>query len=166
MKKTIIAILIVMILTSLGCSRGFSESADDSLFVEREILFDGDGDGVKSDLAVLSALGGSGGYGQHRLEVYSARGDLVFDSLKYAIDPTGISRLPAEAMVDSVYYIGAEDTDRDGCDEIVCRHYVWREIHSNHIGDAVLVFGMNGSVLEPTTAWFESCNDFSLSFDK
>ena len=141
-----------------GCSRGFLESADDALFAEREILFDSDGDGVKSDLAVLSALGGTGGYGQHRLEVYEDGKRKIFDSTEYAVDVTLIAEFPSDAIVDSIYSVEAADVDGDGCDELVCRQYAWQESrHSNHVGDVVSILKNNANKTEFVDVWLEAC---------
>lgn len=140
-----------------GCSRSFSEKADEALFVESEILFDSDGDGVKNDLAALSALGGAGGYGQHRLEVYEDGKRKIFDSTEISVDVTLIAEFPSDAIVDSIYSVEVSDVDEDGCDELVCRQYAWCESHSNHIGDVVSVLKKNGDAFNIANAWFEAC---------
>ena len=145
------------VLMGSGCSRSFSKNADEVLFVESEILFDSDGDGVKSDLAVLSALGGSGGYGQYQLDIYAEGGQKLFDSNGYAVDCTRISGLSTGAMTDSIYSVEASDMDGDGCDELVCRQYAWCESHSNHIGDVVSVLKRNGDAFNIANAWFAAC---------
>ena len=147
----------MILLASSGCSQAFSESANDILFIESKILFDSDGDGVKSDVAVLSALGGTGGYGQHRLEVYAEDRQKLFDSIDCVINHAMIPGLPTDAIIDSIYSAKASDTDGDGGDELVCRQYAWCESHSNHIGDVVSVLKKNGDAFKIVDAWFEAC---------
>ena len=157
MKKTAIAILIMTLLLSSACSQVFSGNADEVLFIESEILFDSDGDGVKSDLAVLSVLGGSGGYGQHLLDVYTDGGQKIFDSREYTVGVTKIVGIPSDTIIDSIYSVKATDVNDDDCDELVCRQYAWQESHSNHIGDVVSVLKNNDNKLELVNAWFEAC---------
>ena len=112
---------------------------------------------MKSDVAVLSALGGTGGYGQHRLEVYAEDRQKLFDSIDCVINHAMIPGLPTDVIIDSIYSAEASDTDGDGCDELVCRQYAWCESHSNHIGDVVSVLKKNGDAFKIANAWFEAC---------
>lgn len=116
------------------------------LLATKRINFDGDGDGIKDDIAELKMLGASGGYGSFKLEVFvSNENDYIkiFDDNGAINDGEALeflsSVLDCEVQVDSVYSVEAVDTDNDGCDELVCRQYVWAKTHSNHIGDLVTV---------------------------
>lgn len=126
------------------------------------VLFDSDGDGIKDDIAELKMLGASGGYGSFELEVF------ISDENNYIkiFDDNGAinvgealeflsSILDCEVQVDSVYSVEAVDTDNDGCDELICRQYVWSETHSNHIGDLVTIVRITGQTVELVERMFE-----------
>ncbi len=111
------------------------------------LFFDSDGDGGKDDIAELTCLGMSGGYGSFRLEVFvSGEGSYrkVFDSERYEMDEATYQRLAqnidGELMIDTICSVQAMDTDGDGRDELVTRQYAWSGSHSNHAGDVVTVF--------------------------
>lgn len=111
------------------------------------LFFDSDGDGVKDDIAELTCLGMSGGYGSFGLEVFvPGEGSYrkVFDSERYEMDETTYQRLAqyieGELMIDTIYSVEAIDTDGDGHHELVARQYAWSGSHSNHEGDVITVF--------------------------
>ena len=111
-----------------------------------DLLFDSDGDGVKDDVAELTCLGMSGGYGTCRLEVFvSEKSDYrkVFDSDQYILDESTYNKLSEnldkKIMLDTFYSVEAIDIDGDGCEELICRQYAWVECHAEHIGNVVSV---------------------------
>ena len=128
----------------------------------KRINFDSNGDGIKDDVAELKMLGASGGYGSFELEVFISNENnyiKIFDDNGAINDGEALeflsSVLDCEVQVDSVYSVEAVDTDNDGCDELVCRQYVWGETHSNHIGDLVTIMRITGQTLELVERIFE-----------
>ncbi len=127
------------------------------------IAFDSDGDGTKDDIAELTCLGMSGGYGSFRLEVYVSGMNgytKIFDSERYVMDELTYQRLcedvDEELMIDTFYSVEAADMNGDGRDELVCRQYAWYESHSNHIGDVVSVLEVSDIGVEIVNVRFES----------
>jgi hypothetical protein len=127
------------------------------------IAFDSDGDGTKDDIAELTCLGMSGGYGSFRLEVYvSGMNDYrkIFDSEQHDVQGSIYQHLSDEfegdVMIDTIYSVEASDVDGDGRDELVCRQYAWRESHSNHIGDVVSVLKVNEGGVKIVCVYFEA----------
>ncbi len=127
------------------------------------VIFNSDGDGVKDDVAKLTCLEMSGGYGAFRLAVFVS-GEIgyreVFDSEQYAMDELTYQRLcegiGRELLIDTIYSVESSDVDGDGCDELVCRQYAWREGHSNHIGDVVSVLKVNEDGVKTVSVYFEA----------
>lgn len=128
----------------------------------KRINFDSDGDGIKDDIAELKMLGASGGYGSFELEVF------IYDENDYIkiFDDNGAindgealeflsSVVDCEVQIDSVYSVEAANTDNDGCDELVCRQYVWAKTHSNHLGDLVTIMRITDQTLELVDRIFE-----------
>ena len=151
-KKIMLPLLIFVLLLSSCSSNTLSEAptADNSAVGEPELLgydfviFDSDGDGVKDDIAMLTCLGMSGGYGSFRLEVFISGENSyrkVFDSEQYALDEETYKKLSqnidGELMIDTFYSVEAVDVDNDGCEELICRQYAWVECHAEHVGDVV-----------------------------
>ena len=132
------------------------------LLATKRINFDSDGDGIKDDFAELKMLGASGGYGSFELEVFVSNENAyikIFDDNGAINDGEALeflsSVLDCKVQVDSVYSVEAVDTDNDGCDELVCRQYVWAKTHSNHIGDLVTIMRITGQTLELVDRIFE-----------
>ena len=106
--------------------------------------FDSNGDGAEDGIAKLTCVDIFGGYGTFRLEVFTL-GDQTysktFDSIKYTMDDEAYQKLSenidGDLRIDSVYSVEAVDSDGDGCEELLLRHYAWVETHTNHIGDVV-----------------------------
>ena len=154
-----LSLLLILVLTLSSCA---SESPKETPAVDNPaaggpevfgydfVIFDSDGDGVKDDIAELTCLGMSGGYGSFRLEVFVSGGNSyrkVFDSEQYTLDDATYKKLSAntdgELIIDTFYSVEATDTDNDGCEELVCRQYAWGECHAKHIGDIVSTIKMN-----------------------
>ena len=57
--------------------------------------------------------------------------------------------------IDSFYDAEAEDTDGDGCEEIILRQYTSLGWHANYIGDCVTVFRLNGNSFELSNLGFQ-----------
>lgn len=127
------------------------------------VIFDSDGDGTKDDFAELTYLGMSGGYGSFRIEVFISGENSyrkVFDSAQYTVDESTYKKLSknidGKLKIDTFYSVKAADTDNDGCDELICRQYAWKECHSNYIGDIVTTFKMTDNGIEIIEVRFES----------
>ena len=169
-KKIMLPLLILVLMLSSCASESPTETSavDNPAAGEPEVLgydfviFDSDGDDVKDDIAELTCLGMSGGYGSFRLEVFVS-GERnyckVFDSEQYTLDDATYKKLSqnidGELMIDTFYSIEAADTDNDGCEELICKQYAWEECHANHIGDIITTFKMIDNVLEIIEVWFE-----------
>ena len=169
-KKIMLPLLILVLMLSSCASESPTETSavDNPAAGEPEVLgydfviFDSDGDDVKDDIAELTCLGMSGGYGSFRLEVFVS-GERnyckVFDSEQYTLDDATYKKLSqnidGELMIDTFYSIEAADTDNDGCEELICKQYAWEEWHANHIGDIITTFKMIDNVLEIIEVWFE-----------
>ena len=167
-----LSLLLILILTLSSCaseSPTETSAVDNPAAVEPEalgydfVIFDSDGDGVKDDIAELTCLGMSGGYGSFRLEVFTSGGNSyrkVFDSEEYEIDESNHKKLSqnieGELMIDTFYSVEAIDVDGDGCEELICRQYVWEEYHSNHIGNIITTLKMTDNVIKIIEARFES----------
>ena len=172
MTKIILPIIVIIALLLSSCSvnrKGKSTTADNSAvdapneYGYNFVIFDSDGDGAKDDIAKLTCLGMSGGYGSFRLEVFTSREKSytkVFDSEEYTIDDATYQKLSknidGELMIDSFYSVEAADTDGDGCEELICRQYAWAEYHANHIGNAVSMFEVSGGEVGLIEAWIET----------
>ena len=153
MTKIILPIIVILALLLSSCSsNAMSESTTADLSavgIPKEygynfVIFDSDGDGVKDDIAKLTCLGMSGGYGSFRLEVFTSKEESytkAFDSEEYTMDDATYQNLSenidGELMIDSFYSVEALDTDGDGCEELICRQYAWIDYHANHVGDVV-----------------------------
>ena len=127
------------------------------------IILDSDGDGTKNDIAKLTCLGMSGGYGSFRLEVFVSGEHnyrKVFDSDQYVLEEETYKKLSpnidGELMIDTFYSVEAIDTDNDGCEELICRQYAWVEYHANHIGDIITTLKMTDNVIKIIEVRFES----------
>ena len=59
-------------------------------------------------------------------------------------------------MIDTIYSAEASDVDGDGCDELVCRQYAWKESYSKHIGDVISVLEVRKVGVEIVNVRFES----------
>lgn len=169
-KKSLLPLLI-LVLTLLSCTSTAltgSPTSDNSAVGDQEalgynfIIFDSDGDGTKADIVQLTCLGMSGGYGSFRLEVFTFDKNSyhkVFDSEQYTVNESTYKKLSenisGELMIDTFYLVEADDTDNDGCEELVCRQYAWEECHANHIGDIITTFKMIDNVLEIIEVRFE-----------
>ena len=169
-KKIILPLLIFVLLLSSCSSNTLSKAptADNSSVNVPEplrydfVIFDSDGDGVKDDIAKLTRLGMSGGYGSFRLEIFvlgETHYRKVFDSEQYILDEETYKKLSqnidGELMIDTFYSIEAADTDNDGCEELICKQYAWVECHSNHIGDIVSTFRITDEGVEMIDVNFE-----------
>ena len=151
-----LSLLLILILTLSSCT---SESATETPAVDNPaageiemlgydfVIFDSDGDGVKDDIAELTCLGMSGGYGSFKLEVFISGSNSyrkVFDSEEYEIDESNYKKLSetidGELIIDTFYSVEVLDTNNDGYEELICRQYAWVDYHSNHIGNVVSVF--------------------------
>ena len=156
MINKIIPLLLILVLMLSSCTSNTSleiSTADHSVVGEPEvlgydfILFDSNGDGIKEDIAELTCLGMSGGYGSFKLEVFISGSNSyhkVFDSEEYEIDKSNYKKLSetidGELMIDTFYSVEVLDTNNDGYEELICRQYAWVDYHSNHIGNVVSVF--------------------------
>lgn len=128
------------------------------------ILFDSNGDGVKDDIAELTCLGMSGGYGSFKLEVFMSGSNSyrkVFDSEEYEIDESNYKKLSetidGELMIDTFYSVEVLDTNNDGYEELICRQYAWIDYHSNHIGNVVSVFEIFAYGINLCDIYWELC---------
>lgn len=163
MSKTLsVILLITLVLSSCSVnSKGKSTTADlSAVDIPKEygynfVIFDSDGDGVKDDIAKLTCLGMSGGYGSFQLEVFTSGEKSytkIFDSKEYTMDEATYQMLhesiDGELMIDSFYSVEAADTDGDGCEELICRQYAWGESHANHVGEVVSVFSESNNNIE------------------
>ena len=167
-----LSLLLILILTLSSCT---SESATETPAVDNPaagefemlgydfVIFDSDGDGVKDDIAELTCLGMSGGYGSFRLEVFVSGENSyrkVFDSEQYTLDDATYKKLSAntdgELIIDTFYSVEATDTDNDGCEELVCRQYAWEGCHSNHIGDIITTLKITDNIIKIIEVRFES----------
>ena len=137
MNKKIMLPLLILVLTLSSCTSTAltgSPTSDNSAVGDPEALgydfvifdSDGDGDGVKDDIAELTCLGMSGGYGSFGLEVFVSGENSyrkVFDSEKYEVDKSTYKKLfetiDGELMIDEFYSVEAKDTDNDGCEESI-----------------------------------------------
>lgn len=126
------------------------------------VVFDSNGDSIKDDIAELTCLGMSGGYGSFRLEVFISGENSyckVFDSEQYTIDEVTYKKfsenIDGELMIDMFYSVEADDVDGDGCEELICRQYAWEECHSNHIGNIITTFKMADNGIEIIEVRFE-----------
>lgn len=172
MIKKILPLLLSLVLMLSSCA---SEAATETPTVDTPaagepevlgydfVIFDSDGNGVKDDIAELTCLGMSGGYGSFRLEVFLVGENSyrkVFDSEQYALDKEMYKKLSQnideKLMIDTFYSVEAVDIDNDGCEELICRQYAWVECHSNHIGDIVTTFKITDSSIKIIGVRFES----------
>ena len=171
MINKIIPLLLILVLMLSSCASNTSTETpptpDNSDVGDPEplgydfVIFDSNGDGVKDDIAKLTCLGMSGGYGSFRFEVFVS-GERsyckVFDSEQYMLDDATYKKLSqnidGELMIDTFYSIEATDTDNDGCEELICKQYAWEECHAKHIGDIITTFKMIDNVLETIEVWF------------
>lgn len=159
MINKVLSILLILVLILSSCasniatdtpaSDNYAEGVPEPLRYNF-VIFDSDGDGVKDDIAELTCLGMSGGYGSFRLEVFiygENRYRKVFDSEQYSLNQKTYEKLAkninGELIIDTFYSVDAVDTDKDGCEELVCRQYVWVDSHANHVGDVISIFKMN-----------------------
>ena len=172
MISKVLSLLLILILTLSSCaseSPTETSAIDNPAAVEPEalgydfVIFDSDGDGVKDDIAELTCLGMSGGYGSFRVEVFISGENSyrkVFDSEQYALDEETYKRLSekigGELMIDTFYSVEAVDTDKDGSEELICRQYAWVEYHANHIGDIITTLKMTDNVIKIIEVRFES----------
>ena len=167
-----LSLLLIIVLTLSSCASNTSTETppkpDNSDVGDHEplgydfVIFESDGNGVKNDIAKLTCLGMSGGYGSFRLEVFISGENSyrkVFDSEQYALDEETYKKLSqnidGELMIDTFYSIEAADTDNDGCEELICKQYAWEECHANHFGDIITTFKMIDNVLEIIEVRFE-----------
>ena len=170
-SKSLSLLLILVLILSSCASNAFTETpAIDNYAVETHkvleydfVVFDSDGDGAKDDIAKLTCLGMSGGYGGFKLEVFVSKAkshQKIFDSEQYTLDDDTYKKISAniegELMIDSFYSVEATDTDGDGCEELICRQYAWEECHSNHIGDIITTLKITNNVIEIIEVRFES----------
>ena len=171
MINKIIPLLLILVLMLSSCTSNTSleiSTADHSVVGEPEvlgydfILFDSDGDSVKDDIAELTCLGMSGGYGSFKLEVFTSGENnyrKVFDSEQYTVDESTYKKLSenidGELMIDTFYSVEAVDVDNDGCEELICRQYAWVECHAEHIGDIVSTFRITDNDIEIINVNFE-----------
>ena len=169
-SKAVSLLLILMLMLSSCSSNASSETptADNSAVGVPEafgydfVIFDSDGDGTKDDIAKLTCLGMSGGYGSFRLEVFASGENnyrKVFDSEQYTLDESTYKKLSenidGELMIDTFYSVEAVDVDKDGCEELICRQYAWVECHAEHIGDIVSTFRITDNDIEIINVNFE-----------
>lgn len=168
MIKKILPLLLILALLLSSCTSTETPTADNCTVAAPEsygynfVLFDSDGDGIKDDIAELTCLGMSGGYGSFRLAVFISGAksyQKVFDSEQYEMDESTYKKLSesidGELMIDTFYSVEAMDTDGDGCDELVCCQYSWTEYHSNHIGEVVSIFKVGDNGIEIIDLRFE-----------
>ena len=148
-----LSLLLILILTLSSCAFEApteTSAVDNPAAVEPEalgydfVIVDSDGDGVKDDIAELTCLGMSGGYGSFRLEVFVSGENSylkVFDSEQYALEEETYKKfsqnVDGELMIDTFYSVEAVDVDNDGCEELIGRQYAWVECHAEHVGDVV-----------------------------
>ena len=172
MINKILPILLILVLTLSSCSSSAmtdTPATDISVAGEPEalgydfIIFDSDGDGIKDDIAELTCLGISGGYGSFGLKVFVSGESSyrkVLDSEQYTLDDATYKKrfanIDGELMIDTFYSVEAADADNDGSEELVCRQYAWVECHSNHIGDIVTTLKMTDNGIKIIDARFES----------
>ena len=168
-----LSLLLILILTLSSCT---SESATETPAVDNPaagefemlgydfVIFDSDGDGVKDDIAELTCLGMSGGYGSFKLEVFISGSNSyrkVFDSEEYEIDESNYKKLSetidGELIIDTFYSVEVLDTNNDGYEELICRQYAWVDYHSNHIGNVVSVFEMFAYGINLCDIYWELC---------
>ena len=173
MINKIIPLLLLLVLMLSSCTSNTSleiSTADHSVVGEPEvlgydfILFDSNGDGIKEDIAELTCLGMSGGYGSFKLEVFISGSNSyhkVFDSEKYEIDKSNYKKLSetidGELMIDTFYSVEVLDTNNDGYEELICRQYAWVDYHSNHIGNVVSVFEIFAYGINLCDIYWELC---------
>ena len=110
MIKNILLSLLILVLTLSSCtSESATEipAADNHAVGETEVLgcdfviFDSDGDGTKDDIAELTCLGMSGGYGSFRVEAFISEENSyrkVFDSEQHEIDISTYKNFPKISM--------------------------------------------------------------------
>ena len=117
---------------------------------------------AQDDIAELTCLGMSGGYGSFKLEVFISGENnyrKVFDSEQYTLDDDTYKKLSqnidGELLIDTFYSVKATDTDKDGCEELICRQYAWKECHSNHICDIITTLKITNNVIEIIEVRFE-----------
>lgn len=172
MIKKIMPLLLSLILILSSCSSNASTDRpkeDNSSVNVTEplgydfVIFDSDDNAVKDDIAELTCLGMSGGYGSFRLEVFVSGEKSyykVFDSEQYTLDDAIYKKLSenidGELMIDTFYSVEAEDTDNDGGEELICKQYVWEGCHTNHIGDIITIFKIADNDIEIIEVRFES----------
>ena len=136
MINKIIPLLLILVLMLSSCASNTSTetppASDNSDVGGLEplrydfILFDSHGDGVKDDIAELTCLGMSGGYGSFKLEVFISGSNSyhkVFDSEEYEIDKSNYKKLSetidGELMIDTFYSVEVLDTNNDGYEELI-----------------------------------------------
>ena len=172
MIKKILPILLILVLMLSSCA---SELATETPAIDTPVagepgalgydfvIFDSDGDGTKDDIAELTCLGMSSGYGSFRLEVFMPGENSyrkVFDSEQYALEEETYKNLSpnidGELMIDTFYSVEAADMDGDGREELICKQYAWEESHSNHIGDIVTTLKMTDNVIKIIEVRFET----------
>lgn len=153
MINKVLSLLLILVLMLSSCTLNVSNEApmaDNSAVGVPEplgynfVIFDSDSDGIKDDIAELTCLGMSGGYGSFRLEVFISGENSyckVFDSEQFEMDESAYKKLSenidGELMVDTFYSVEAIDANKDGCEELICRQYAWVECHAEHVGDVV-----------------------------
>ena len=171
-KKIMLPLLILVLALSSCSSNATTETltADNSAVSEPEalvynfVIFDSDGDGVKDDIAELTCLGMSGGYGSFILKVFVSGESSyrkVFDSEQYTLDDATYKKLSqnidGELMIDTFYSVEVLDTNNDGYEELICRQYAWIDYHSNHIGNVVSVFEIFAYGINLCDIYWELC---------
>lgn len=164
MISKVLSLLLILVLMLSSCTLNVSNeapTADNSAVGVPEplgynfVIFDSDGDGVKDDFAELTCLGMSGGYGSFRLEIFVSGEHSyrkVFDSDQHPLDEEIYIKfspnIDGELMIDTFYSVEAADMDGDGCEDLICRQYVWVECHSNHIGDVISALRITDNGIE------------------
>lgn len=168
-KLWFLLIIVILILTSCSSKEIETPMAEDSAVGTVEsfgydfVIFDSDGNGSPDDIAKLTCLGMSGGYGSFKLEVFISGEDSyckVFDSEEYSMDKIAYKKLSysveGELMIDTFYSVEAVDTDNDSCEELICRQYAWVDCHSNHVGDVISIFKVIKDKVEIIEIGFET----------